>query len=268
MQEDQSKENQPEKLRRFPVVEIFGPTLQGEGRTIGQRTVFLRLGGCDYRCAMCDSMHAVDPLQIKQNATMMSALEIFTQLFKLCTEGNCTWVTLSGGNPCMWDLTDLVLALKSNDFGVTVETQGTLAPHWLKYCDYITVSPKGPGMGEKFEQQKFDAFMDEFIGHPGISVKIVAFDARDLEFASMIAEQYPSICKRDQLFISLGNPNPPKLGLGEGQQMDAASSDELLRESLHDLATLVDDMKEYPSLKTARILPQLHTWLWGNAKGR
>lgn len=34
----------------LPVVEIFGPTIQGEGALIGAQTMFLRLGGCDYRC--------------------------------------------------------------------------------------------------------------------------------------------------------------------------------------------------------------------------
>ena len=42
------------------ISEIFGPTIQGEGALIGQPTVFVRTGGCDYRCAWCDSLHAVD----------------------------------------------------------------------------------------------------------------------------------------------------------------------------------------------------------------
>ena len=42
------------------VSEIFGPTIQGEGALIGQPTVFVRTGGCDYRCSWCDSLHAVE----------------------------------------------------------------------------------------------------------------------------------------------------------------------------------------------------------------
>jgi 7-carboxy-7-deazaguanine synthase len=34
--------------RRLPVIEMFGPTLQGEGRVIGLKTMFVRLAGCDY----------------------------------------------------------------------------------------------------------------------------------------------------------------------------------------------------------------------------
>jgi len=47
----------PDEIR---VSEIFGPTIQGEGALIGQPTVFVRTGGCDYRCSWCDSLHAVD----------------------------------------------------------------------------------------------------------------------------------------------------------------------------------------------------------------
>ena len=39
--------------RRLPVIEMFGPTLQGEGRVIGQKTMFVRLGGCDWACSWC-----------------------------------------------------------------------------------------------------------------------------------------------------------------------------------------------------------------------
>ena len=42
------------------VSEIFGPTIQGEGALIGLPTVFVRTGGCDFRCSWCDSLHAVD----------------------------------------------------------------------------------------------------------------------------------------------------------------------------------------------------------------
>ena len=43
------------------VSEIFGPTVQGEGALIGKPTVFVRTGGCDFRCSWCDTLHAVLP---------------------------------------------------------------------------------------------------------------------------------------------------------------------------------------------------------------
>jgi 7-carboxy-7-deazaguanine synthase len=50
----------PEAETPIRISEIFGPTIQGEGVLIGLPTVFVRTGGCDYRCSWCDSLHAVD----------------------------------------------------------------------------------------------------------------------------------------------------------------------------------------------------------------
>ena len=65
------------KLSKIPVMEIFGPTIQGEGMVIGQKTMFVRTAGCDYSCAWCDScfyMGWSGKDQIKQ----MTAEEIWT----------------------------------------------------------------------------------------------------------------------------------------------------------------------------------------------
>src|SRR3954464_7540281 len=64
------------KAKKIAVVEIFGPTIQGEGPLAGSKTMFIRFGGCDYRCKMCDSLHAVIPSAVKKNARYMTAEEI------------------------------------------------------------------------------------------------------------------------------------------------------------------------------------------------
>ena len=56
------------EVETFPVIEIFGPTIQGEGAEAGLPTHFVRLGGCDYRCSWCDTMYAVDPATVRANA--------------------------------------------------------------------------------------------------------------------------------------------------------------------------------------------------------
>ncbi|MGE4653124.1 MAG: 7-carboxy-7-deazaguanine synthase QueE, partial [Myxococcota bacterium] len=38
------------------LVEVFS-SIQGEGPHVGASTVFVRFGGCDLRCAWCDSPH-------------------------------------------------------------------------------------------------------------------------------------------------------------------------------------------------------------------
>ncbi len=44
----------------IPVLEIFGPTIQGEGMVIGQKTMFVRTAGRDYSCGWCDSAFTWD----------------------------------------------------------------------------------------------------------------------------------------------------------------------------------------------------------------
>lgn len=40
--------------RRVPLLEVFS-SVQGEGPDVGERQVFVRLSGCDLRCAFCDT---------------------------------------------------------------------------------------------------------------------------------------------------------------------------------------------------------------------
>ena len=55
------------------ISEIFGPTVQGEGPLIGRPTVFVRTGGCDYRCTWCDTLYAVLPAYHDEWALMTPA---------------------------------------------------------------------------------------------------------------------------------------------------------------------------------------------------
>ena len=42
------------------VSEVFGPTLQGEGPSAGQRAGFVRLGRCSLSCSWCDTPYSWD----------------------------------------------------------------------------------------------------------------------------------------------------------------------------------------------------------------
>src|SRR4051812_15258987 len=107
----------------LPVIEIFGPTVQGEGPDAGRPAYFVRLGGCDFRCAWCDSMYAVDPAEVRANAVRLHAQEIEERLSRL--EPGPTLVVLSGGNPALLEVAELVDLLHSAKFDVAVETQGS-----------------------------------------------------------------------------------------------------------------------------------------------
>ena len=126
-----------ERVLKLPVLEIFGPTFQGEGRAIGQKTMFVRTAGCDYHCDWCDSAFTWDG---SEKPTRMTADEVIEALDAL---GTYDYVTLSGGNPALLaaNMAELVSKLKARGVTLAVETQGSRWQEWLKDIDQVTLSP-------------------------------------------------------------------------------------------------------------------------------
>jgi 7-carboxy-7-deazaguanine synthase len=246
--------------KKHPVMEIFGPTIQGEGMMLGMRTMFIRFGGCDYRCEKCDSLHAVLPELVKQGARYMNGDDIAEALVDFQDRERCDLVTFSGGNPCIHDLDSLVHHLKAiNKYRIAVETQGTIWQDWLLDVDYVTISPKGPGMGEKFEKDKLDIFLDKLDLGPNYCLKVVIMDQRDIEFAADLANYYPFVTNNEKFYLSLGNPFPPR--------PDKRSNTLPIDELLSSYKILTEDILKEPRLSQCIITPQLHVLLWGNKKG-
>ena len=129
-----------QRLLKLPVLEIFGPTFQGEGRAIGQKTMFVRTGGCDYHCDWCDSAFTWDG---SEKPTMMTSDQIIEALDKL---GTYDYVTLSGGNPCLLaaNMAQLVRNLTKRPVTLAVETQGSRWQQSLTPIDPLTLIPKPP----------------------------------------------------------------------------------------------------------------------------
>jgi len=244
---------------KLPVIELFGPTVQGEGAMIGHQTMFIRFGGCDFDCFMCDSRHAIDKDEIKKNAKYLEQHEIYA-----CIESKklvAPWVTYSGGNPCLWDLEVLTDLLQRHLFKVAVETQGTYFKPWVAKCNVVTVSPKGPGMGEKCDRE----LLKNFISHTAagmvntrnnVNLKIVCFEDGDLEFANDLAEEYHTL----DIYLSVGNPYLT-------HSMVSLTLDEQRRKLLDKFCWLVDEVFGYKALRRARVLPQLHVLAYGNKVG-
>lgn len=254
--------------KRVPLVEMFGPTIQGEGAVIGQQTYFMRFGLCDYKCKMCDSMHAVDPTSVKENASYLTNVEIYDQFMKFRKENTTRWITYSGGNPCIHDLLELTTRLRQAGFYISVETQGTFCPKWLEQVNMISCSPKGPGMGEKLELPILDKFVNALQWHRGIYLKVVIFDERDLEVARMLYERYvlSEILSPAQFYLSQGNPYLPQGGThtSSGESLKTANiRDYLCKQYVEMLPSILNDRY----LCNVKFLPQLHVWLYGNKQG-
>jgi 7-carboxy-7-deazaguanine synthase len=259
---------QKEEGQKIPVIEIFGPTFQGEGALCGHQTWFIRFGGCDYKCEKCDSMHAVDGESIQKLATYMTQEEIILELIQRMGNSSVGLLTFSGGNPCLWELGEVVKALQNMGVVVSLETQGTYYKDWVEQCGVVNVSPKGPGMGEKFEKDKFIEFMSHLKDHRGTSVKIVIFDQRDIEFALMVQEILAVTMPNPvPVFISLGNPYPPGVAQPDGPCLDNSPTDNLRLSLLNQMAILADELLHDKRCNKLTFLPQMHVLLWGNKAG-
>src|SRR5438270_5257128 len=127
------------------ISEIFGPTIQGEGPLIGRPTVFVRTGGCDYRCSWCDTLYAVLP-QYRADWSPMGPAEILAQVDDLA-HGEPVLVSLSGGNPALQPLQLLIELGRSRRHSFALETQGSVAQPWFAALDWLILSPKPPSSG-------------------------------------------------------------------------------------------------------------------------
>jgi 7-carboxy-7-deazaguanine synthase len=229
------------------VVEVFGPTIQGEGPYAGRVTHFLRLGGCDYRCSWCDTPHAVDPalVRLAENLTTGEVLE------RLDALEPAPMLVISGGNPALYKLDGLLDELRGRYSVVAVETQGSRWRDWLWRVDSLVVSPKGPSSGEATPMRvtQFQRFMRFARAQPrGLVLKVVVFDGEDLTWARYVHGSNPTV----PFYLSAGTDQEPEDPLPALSERYAW----LCEEVAHDTA-----------FADAVVLPQLHVIAWGHRVG-
>ncbi|WNC13635.1 7-carboxy-7-deazaguanine synthase QueE [Brevibacillus brevis] len=240
-------------MSRIPVLEIFGPTIQGEGMVIGQKTMFVRTAGCDYRCSWCDSAFTWDG-SAKDEIRQMTAEEIWEEL-SLLGKDRFSHVTISGGNPALLEsIGELVQLLKERGIRSAVETQGSKWQDWLAGIDDITLSPKPPSSGMQTDYAALDRIVGNLLesGHSGVSLKVVVFDQTDFEYARGIHRRYPGI----PFYLQPGNAD-----------IAEADTQELREKLLETFEWLIDQAMAASDMNDVKVLPQLHALVWGNKRG-
>jgi len=115
------------------IAEIF-PSIQGEGIRQGQATLFIRLSGCNLKCSFCDTKYAWKQERERSTAQVLEKVKKIRHCFP------AQWVCLTGGEPLIQDLAELVKGLKKEDFKVQVETNATL--YRPLPVDWYSISPK------------------------------------------------------------------------------------------------------------------------------
>lgn len=230
------------------IAEIFGPTIQGEGALIGEPTVFVRAGGCDYRCSWCDSMHAVDSAH-RHDWAVMAPEQVMAEVRRL-SGGKPLTVSISGGNPAIQDFAPVIAYGKAEGYRFACETQGSVSKPWFADLDTLVLSPKPPTSGETVDWKAFDRCLEAAEGCGQAVMKIVIFDDKDYAWAKAAAERHPEL----PLYLQPGNPEvDPDLPVDLQQATDR-------------LLWLIEKVTG-DGWFTPRVLPQLHVLVWGNKRG-
>ena len=163
-------------MNKLRLTEIFF-SLQGETRTVGLPTVFVRLTGCPLRCQYCDTAYAF-------HGGDWHALDAILAEVK---KYNTHYVTVTGGEPlaqkaCL----PLLEQLCDAGYEVSLESSGALDisavdPRVVKVMDIKT-----PGSKEE-EKNRW-----ENIPHllPHDQVKFVVCDQDDYEWAKKVLSEY------------------------------------------------------------------------------
>jgi len=161
---------------RLRVTEIFY-SLQGETRSVGLPTVFVRLTGCPLRCGYCDTAYAF------HGGQWLGFKHILGEVAQYAPR----YVTVTGGEPlAQRACIGLLKQLCDQDYEVSLETSGALDVGMVDKRVVIVMDLKTPGSGEvaknRYANIALLAAKDQ--------VKFVLCDRADYEWSrATLAEQ-------------------------------------------------------------------------------
>ncbi|MCG9696588.1 7-carboxy-7-deazaguanine synthase QueE [Shewanella sp. Isolate11] len=137
---------------KYPVNEVF-ETIQGEGLFTGVPAIFVRLQGCPVGCSWCDTKHTWETLsqnrvdadlviQVDGEIGRWAELTAQQLIDQLVAQGfTAEHIVITGGEPCMYDLTELTSTLFDAGYRCQIETSGTFEVKCHSQT-WVTVSPK------------------------------------------------------------------------------------------------------------------------------
>lgn len=186
----------PPPGERLRITEIFY-SLQGEARTVGFPTVFVRLTGCPLRCGYCDTAYAF------QGGEWLALDSILEQVASYAPH----YVTVTGGEPlAQKPCLALLSALCDRGYEVSLETSGALDvsqvdPRVVKVMDLKT-----PGSGEEGRNRYQNL---EHLG-PRDQLKFVICGRADYEWARELLRDEALAERCEVLFSPSHGVLPPR----------------------------------------------------------
>ncbi len=122
----------PPTSATLPTSETF-LSIQGEGKLAGVPSFFIRLSGCNLRCAWCDTPYA--------SWNPEGTTRAVTSLIDEAIASKAKHVVVTGGEPMMFDRVEqLLTGLRDAGLHITIETAGTVFRSVA--CDLMSMSPK------------------------------------------------------------------------------------------------------------------------------
>ena len=185
-------------MSRLRITEIFC-SLQGESRTVGWPTVFVRLTGCPLRCGYCDTGYAFKGGEWKAIDDILDEIDQY----------GVAHVTVTGGEPlAQRECGELLSRLCDAGYKVSLETSGALDISGVDSRVERVVDLKTPGSGE--ESKNLVSNIDEL--NTNDQLKFVICDRNDYEWAKEIIAQHEIADRCEVLFSpSAGQLEPVKL---------------------------------------------------------
>lgn len=244
------------------ISEIFGPTIQGEGKSVGRRCGFLRLGFCNLHCRWCDTAFTWrfnDSFEHVSQKTYNIDNELTEMTFEETIEKIRTldvdFLVISGGEPLLQAdalnelLSSFVYRKDRPEINrIEMETAGTIEPIKFDYLSgmfkegiFYNVSPKLSNSGNKEEYRYNKKVLERFLWTERAIFKFVVTSPQDM-------------LEIKEIQTEVGIPNELIYIMAEGT----------------DIETQETRMKEIiPAVINQgwNITPRLHVQLWGNKRG-
>jgi len=172
--------------QRLRITEIFY-SLQGESKSVGCPTVFIRLTGCPLRCAYCDTSYAFSGGEWLE----------FDEILQQVKQYNTRYITVTGGEPLAQKACkDLLTLLCDENYRVSLETSGALDISEVDPRVTRVMDIKTPSSGE---QEKNLLSNIQHLTHQD-EVKFVICNRKDYDWAKDIMTEYGLLQVCDVLF--------------------------------------------------------------------
>ena len=182
------------------LIELY-KSVQGESSFAGLPCIFVRLAGCNLRCAWCDSEYTFS------GGRAYTADEIVAQIEALAP---CRLIEFTGGEPMLQakELLPLMERLLAQNYTLMMETSGERPLEEVPKAVHKIVDVKCPGAGSaanSFRIENLDAVTKDD------EIKFVISDRADYDFARDFIRAYALHEKAGQILLSPAFSKAPSL---------------------------------------------------------